>query len=45
MEKVAPEQSQDWNSETVSVVIYGEISAEISAVELAWDLRRNYIAH
>lgn len=45
MEKVVPKQPQAWNSETVSTVIYGEISAEISAAELAQDLRRNYIAH
>lgn len=31
MEKVVPKQPQAWNSETVSAVIYGEISAEISA--------------
>jgi len=44
MEKVVPKQSQAWNSDTVSAVIYREISAEISAVELARDLRRNCTA-
>lgn len=39
MEKVASKQSQDWN------VIYGEISAEISAAEFVQDMRRNCIAH
>lgn len=33
MEKVVPEQSQAWNSATVSNVIYGEISSVISTAE------------
>lgn len=34
MEKVVPEQSQAWNCETVSNVIYEEVSSVISAAEL-----------